>query len=312
MPEDPLHEHDNDADIRRWFRALGPPPQGQAPPYLRASVRAQIAQRRARRGLWAWLPQHWPAVLVPVLAAGLVLSLAMNVWWKIDSYQTARPLEQPVHAYQFLQALQENTALGTLVAARAAVREQPIGLGFALQDARIIFFRMGIMFTNALAALQSETLHIAAQHLDTLAKALHSVQAPQALSQYLREIQALQQSQRYSGAELAKFLALFEPLLAAEYAQTDTAVAVTLFRLGAWLETMALAAATGDPISQQQESAIRYFRSVLPVLQTPPEVEQAFAQMQRLMDAPALTEADWQTLRDLIQRTQKILGALDL
>jgi hypothetical protein len=236
----------------------------------------------------------------------------MNVWWKIDSHQTARPLEQPVQAYQFLQGLQENTALGTLVAARAAVREQPIGLGFALQDARIIFFRMGIMFTDALAALHSETLHVATQHLDTLAKALNGVQAPQALSQYLREIQALQQSQRYSGAELAKFLALFEPLLVAEYAQTDTAVAVTLFRLGAWLETMALAAATGDPISLQQEPAIRYFRSVLPVLQTPPEVEQAFAQMQRLMDAPALTEADWQTLRDLIQRTQKILGALDL
>jgi hypothetical protein len=248
-----------------------------------------------------------------VLAAGLILSLAVNVWWQIDSQQTARPLEQqPVYAYQFLQGLRENTALGTLVAARAAVREQPIGLGFALQDARIIFFRMGIMFTDALAALHSETLHVAEQHLDTLAKALNSVQAPRALAQYLRELQAMQQSQRYSGAELAKFLALFEPLFVAEYAPTDTAAAVILFRLGAWLETMALAAAAGDPISQQQEAAIRYFRSVLPGLQTPPEVEQALAQMQRLVNAPALTAADWQTLRDLIQRTQKILGALDL
>jgi hypothetical protein len=252
-------------------------------------------------------------MLVPVLAAGLVLSLAMNVWWKMDSPHIARPLEQqPVYAYQFLQDLQENTALGTLVAARAAVREQPIGLGFALQDARIVFSRMGILFTDALAALDSASLHIAARHLDTLAKALNSVQAPQALSQYLREIQTLQQSQRYSGVELAKFLALFEPLFVAEYAQTDTAAAVILFRLGAWLENMALAAAAGDPISLRQEPAIRYFRSVLPVLQTPPEVEQAFAQMQRLMNAPALTEADRQTLRDLIQRTQKIVGALDL
>ena len=53
MPRDTRkHEHSDDADLRRWFAALGPPPTGRASPLLRASVLAQIEQRRTRHGIW--------------------------------------------------------------------------------------------------------------------------------------------------------------------------------------------------------------------------------------------------------------------
>src|SRR5262245_61017929 len=106
MPQHQQHESHDDTDIVRWFQALGPPPQGQAPPHLRASVRAQIEQRQARRGIWAWLPQHWPAALVPALAVGLVLSLAVNVWRGLGTRISGIPPAPPVQAYQFLQTIQ--------------------------------------------------------------------------------------------------------------------------------------------------------------------------------------------------------------
>jgi hypothetical protein len=205
MPQHHDHDPREDADIIRWFQALGPPPQGQAPPHLRASVRARIEQQQARRGLWAWLPPPWPAVLVPALAVGLVLSLAVNIWWGIGRQAPATLTQPPpLQAYQFLHTMPGHAALGTLVASRPALREQPVGLGFALQDARIVFTRMGILFADALAALHGGVPQVAAQRLDTLARALGSVRAPPALLQYLGEIQSIQQSQRYASAELAK------------------------------------------------------------------------------------------------------------
>jgi hypothetical protein len=179
MPQRPQHEPGDEADLSRWFKTLGPPPQGRAAPHLRASVLAQIAQRRARRGLWAWLPPWRPAVWVPVLAMAFVLSLAVNIWWGIDRRGADPPLSpteaRPVHAYRFLHAIRSPTAIGSLVASHTAVEAQFVALGFALQDPRVIIFRMGILYTDALAALHSGTLDIATRRVYALGKALDSL-----------------------------------------------------------------------------------------------------------------------------------------
>ena len=179
MPQRPQHEPGDEADLSRWFKTLGPPPQGRDAPHLCASVLAQIAQRRARRGLWAWLPPWRPAVWVPVLAMAFVLSLAVNIWWGIDRRGADPPLSpteaHPVHAYRFLHAIRSPTAIGSLVASHTAVEAQFGALGFALQDPRVIIFHMGILYTDALAALHSGTLDIAARRVYALGKALDSL-----------------------------------------------------------------------------------------------------------------------------------------
>jgi hypothetical protein len=121
---------------------------------------------------------------------------------------------------------------------------------------------------------------------------------------------ALLQRQQYSGGELAKFLALFEALYETEYGKTAEAPEVLLFQLGAWLENMALAAAADDRAALKQAAAVQYFRRLLPKLAAPPEVRQAFDQMQPLVTAQTMTEHDVRTLRGLIQNVQQVLGAL--
>jgi hypothetical protein len=311
MPRKQRQEQSDDLDIRGWFKTLGPPPTGQAPPHLRASVLAQIEQRRARRGLWAWLPQGWPAAWAPALAAGLVLSVALNVWWGMARRDAGQPLAaRPAPVYQFQTGIQNAKALGTGVSTRVATGDQRAGLGFGPQDTRITFFRLGLIYADALATLRRDAFDAAAQRLDILARGLDSVQAPHVLSQYLSTLQTLLRSQRYTGEELAKFLALFEPLYEAEYATGKDGVEVTLFRLGAWLENMAIAAAASDQMSLRQEPAVVYFRQALTQLGAPPEVLTAFEQMRRLVTTQTMTDRAVRTLFALVQDVQKVLGAV--
>jgi hypothetical protein len=242
----------------------------------------------------------------------LVLSLAVNIWWGIERRGTEPPLSapesRPVHAYRFLQTIQSPTDIGSLVASHPAVEAPFVGLGFALQDPRVAIFRMGILYTDALAALHSGTLDVASRRVDALGKALQSLQAPPLLSHYLSEIHRLLQNQQYTGPEIAKFLALFEPLYAEELG-TDAAE-VRLFRFGAWSENMALAVAAGDQRALRQAAAVPYFRTSLLQLEAPASVIAALDRIQHLSTATPLTEEDLRALGSLVRTIQKTLGAL--
>jgi hypothetical protein len=275
---------------------------------------ARIEQRRARRGVWAWLQQGWPAALVPVLAAGLVLSLAMNIWWGIGAGERppAAPAvpARPPRVAHFLDHIQSNQALGTLVATTTAVEEQPVGLGFAPTDPRVTIFRMGMLYTDALASLHGGTTDVAARRVQSLRRTVESIPAPRVLAQYLQAMHTLLLQQSYSREEFAKFLALFEPLYEAEYG--PEAVEVQLFRLGGWLENMALAATVGDRTSLQQATVVLYFQNVLQQLDAPSDVLQAFTQMHHLLAQHTLSDRDLQTLLDLVRSVQRSLGALSV
>src|SRR5262245_38521726 len=78
-----------DPEILGWFHTLGPPPVGQAPPNLRVKVWARIAQQRARRGVFAWVPALGRPVWAVALA--LVLSVGLNVWWGVLSFGPRPP-----------------------------------------------------------------------------------------------------------------------------------------------------------------------------------------------------------------------------
>jgi hypothetical protein len=241
---------------------------------------------------------------------GLVLSLAVNIWWGIERRGADQPLPagRPVHAYRFLQTIQSSKAIGSLVASHTAVEAPFTGLGFALQDPRVIIFRMGILYTDALAALHSGTLDIATRRVDALGKATENLQAPPVLSHYLTEIHTLLQNRQYTGPEFAKLLELFEVLYEEELG--TNAAEVRLFRFGAWSENMALAAAAGDHSALQQAAVVPYFRTSLLQLDAPASVIEALDRIQRLSSTATLTEADMRALASLVRTIQKTLGAL--
>jgi hypothetical protein len=277
-------------------------------------VLAQVEQQQARHRAWAWMPQTWSPAWASAVVVGLVLSLAVNVWWGAKAIRSTASDEylhqQSLSTYRFQRGMQNAKALGTFVTARAAFGEQVVGLGFAPRDLRITFFRMGTLYTDALAALHSGALDVAAERVDALTKVLDHVQAPPALSHYLGEMQTLLPSRRYGGEELAKFLALFELLYEHEYAKPHEAGRVTLFQAGSWLENMYLAAAAGDKTSLKQGPTVQYFRRALTRLRAPHEVLEALNQLRHLIARQGMTDEDVQTILTLIQDVQQILGAM--
>jgi hypothetical protein len=323
MPNHTIDDPPKDPDVLRWFQALGPPPVGQVPPYLQAKVRARIAQEQARPKGFAWMPRLATPAWATALAVALLLSLGGHVWWGIRAFsshppgtrQTAstvpdnRSVTGRLSTYRFQVEMPRAKELGTLVAAHSTLREPPAAVGFTPQAARTTFFHMGTRYAEALAALQSGAVDIAAPRLDGLVRALATVQAPRLLAQYLREMQTLLQSQRYTGEELARFLALFEPLYEDAYVRTTTGEGWLLFRAGTWVENLSLAAAVGDPVALRQGGpALADVRRTLTQLQAPPEVLEALARLHRLVTAPTLTDQDLGTIRTLVQDLQGMLG----
>jgi hypothetical protein len=304
----------HDADIRQWFGVLPPPPAARVSPHLRARVLAQIEQRRASRCLSVWLPPLWSPTWAAVCVVGLVLSLAVNVWWSIGHFKASMSDpdrgHQPVPVSRHLPDMQQAQALGAVVSARTTFDEQIIGLGFVPYSERLIFFRMGTLYTDSLAALHSEALEVAAPRLRALIAAVEHLQAPRILAAYLHEMQTLLRSRRYAGKELATFLALFESLLEDTYTPTNVVNAATLFQVGAWLENIALAAAVGDAAALRQAPALRYCRRNLTQLDAPPEVLDTLAQLLQLVSAPEITDTDMRTIHTLVTEMQHTLAGM--
>ena len=317
-PQKPKPSHDDpprDATIARWFAALGPPPTGAAPPHLQAKVRARLAQSQAQQGLGAWLsrlglsPGGW------VLAAGLVLSLGLHVWWgwhtlgrQVSGVQQGPAARQEaggtaprLSIARWQRQIQPAHALGTFVAAHSALQEPATFVTFTPQAARSAFVHLGTLYAEALATLASGDMPATVQRLDVLGQLLARVQAPPALPHYLRAVHTLLQ-QGVPGEDVATMLALFEPLYDDAYAGAPSPEPVHLFRAGAWLENMALAAAARDVAALRSGgAALEAVRRTLTRVQAPPEVFSALAQVQHLLTQPGLTEDELRTTQNLVQ-----------
>lgn len=308
-PDEPTH----DPEIQQWFQALGAPPAPPASPYLQAKVRARILDKQTRPRLASWMNMLVNPVWASALAAALVLSLSANVWWGLTGQapQEVQVVSETssLPIYQFQARMRHAEAVEPEMMARVPVASEPVGRAFAShQDRRVAFFRLGTVYADALAALHSHTPDAVGARLTVLMDALHRLQAPDALAHYLRELLTLVQNQAYPDAELAQFLALFEPLYSSVYDSPEEPAALSLFQIGAWLENVALAAATHDPVLQQQTSALASYQDDLVRLQAPSKVLDAFTQLRALMAKPTLTAQDWHQIRPLVQTIQSVLG----
>jgi hypothetical protein len=321
QPNHPQPDPPKDPEIQGWFQALGSPQVGQVSPALRAHVRARIAQEQARLPIWSWLGRRTVPVWTAVVAVGLLLALGVQVWRGLPWGQPPLPgahqataldvlgAARRLHTYRFQAALPHAATLGTLVAARPVPSAPPPAVGFTPQATRTAFVRLGVLFAETVATLHGGAVEATAPRLDVLLQTLTTVQAPPTLTQYLRTMQTLLHSQQYSGDALASFLSLFEPLYEDAYAQTS-GEEVRLFRVGTWVENMALAAAVGAPTALRQEGqAIAEVRRVLTLLQAPHEVLDALTQIDHLLRQPTLTAEDLSTMHTLLQHIEQILGA---
>lgn len=322
-PHDVRDDPPKDSEILGWFHALGPPPGGQAPPDLHVKVWARIAQQRARRGVLAWVPALGRPGWATALALVLVLSIGLNVWWGVLTFGPRPPGARRVadgslsdlsaaghlRTYRFQAEMPRLHDLGPVVAAAPPLQEPAAVVGFTPQVVRTAFFRIGTLYAEALAALQGGAVEVASQRLDLLMQALARVQAPRVQAQYLGEIKTLLHSRQYGDEVVARFLALFEPLYEDVYATGNVTESVLLFRAGAWLENMYLAAASGDAVAVKRGGqAVDEVSSILARLHAPGGVLEALERLRPLVTRQSLTDRDMQAVRTLVQDMQTILS----
>jgi hypothetical protein len=324
MPQqDDLERYENTEarELLRLFEAVRPPHERQAPPDFRVKVRTRIEQRRAHRGFLAGMTHLLTPAWVPVLAAGLLLSLSVNVWlgfWAPEQRRHGErqmantPLgdsgsEAFVAAYRFQAGIQSDTALDTLVAAHSVIGEQAVAFGFAAKPERSRFFILGTLYAEALAALRSGNLDFAAQRLQAMERELVDLQMPRTLSLYISEMRTLLENRQYTGDVVGEFLSLFEPLYA-ESVRSKATDGLTLFRAGAWLENMVLAAAAGDKAALRQVHTVQYFNQEMKKLNAPKGVFDALEQLSGIMAKQDMADRDVKEVLKLVKKMQTLLG----
>ena len=310
-PEEPTH----DPEVQQWFQGLRQPPMQQMPPYLQAKVRARILHSQTRTGLGSWVSRFGHPVWATAVTAVLVLSLGANIWWGLGGQAGEAPVaaseSRALTVYPLQSQLPHTEALQAEVTARATTKPEWIGRGFASrQDRRVAFFRVGTIYAEVLAALYSQASDVASERLRLLTEILGQSQAPAILSSYLQEIATWMQSSTYTEADQTQLLALFEPLYVTVYNQQGNPDAVALFQLAAWLENMALAAATQEHKLNQQPAVLQTYHDALIRLQAPARALEAFSQIRALADKPDLTQAERNQIRHLVQTIQHILGTM--
>jgi hypothetical protein len=308
-------------DIIRLFAAIRSPHGVQAPRDFRAKVLARLAQRRAHRGRLAGWTRVLTPVWVPALAAGLLLSLSANVWlgfWALGQResgdrQTAIPVlgpldsDLPFDAYTFQAGIQSATDLGALATAHSVMGQQAVAFGFVAKAETARCFLIGALYAEALAYLRGGDLHGAAQRLAAIDTELVGSQAPRSLDQYLDKVRELLGSRRYASEALGEFLALFEPLYA-EYARSQGAERLLLFRAGAWSESVLLAAAAGDKAALRQAHAVQYFRQAMARLKAPKGVYDVLEHVSHLMGQQEMSDRDVKEVLRLVKKLQLLLG----
>jgi hypothetical protein len=295
---------------------------GKAPPDLRVKVLAQIEQQRARHARWVWLPV-WSPAWATACAVLLGLALGVNVWWSTRpsgapprTGQSAAmapdtlgvPGGSPI--YRFQAQMQHAQEVGQLIAVRPAPQDSPSVVGFMPQVERTAFVHIGILYTDVLGALRGGAMEAAEQHLELLAQRVTRAQAPHALPQYLRLVQTALQSRQHETEVVVRFLVLFEPLY--EDAYTTPALMapeVILFRTGAWLENMALAAASSDEAAVRQGgAAVEALRQALIPLHVPPEVLEGLQRLHARTARSVLTNQELSAVHTLVQQLQAMLS----
>jgi hypothetical protein len=123
-------------------------------------------------------------------------------------------------------------------------------------------------------------------------------------------VQTALQSQQHDAEVLVRFLALFEPLYEGAYATpAPMAEEVILFRAGAWLENLALAAASGDGTAVRHGSvSIAALRQALTQLHVPPQILAGLQRLHEHSARPAFTSQDLSAVHTLVQQLQAMLS----
>lgn len=318
-PNDPLahYEATEAQELIQLLHAAKPQADVQVP----ASFRVKVQSQKARRSTRAW-ERAWSSLTVSplwgaALAAGFLLSVGANAWLGTRLWERFAPGSAPRtgveqargavswNASTFQAGIQSQTPLGALVTA-SPLEPQGTAFGFA-PAAPVSAYRTGLLYADALAALRSGTLEVAAQRLTGLEQALTQAQAPTSLTTYVQTLGVVVARSQATDAGLEALLAPFETVYT-EYVTQQEGSQLPLFRLGTWVGTMALAAAAGDTSALHRGNVTGYFLDAMRQRQAPTGLLQALQRLNDLLGRPALTAPETTEVRKLLTTIHSLVG----
>lgn len=283
----------------------------QAPPFFFQGVMARVEQPQPRQSIFAAASSQLSGAWGLALAACLLLSLTFNALWGagvLGPPVAVQPRVYTVQAGPWQDRIHNGKELAGYIIAHSVSSAESDGLGLVALPAPALFFRAGTGYAETLALLRGDQTTQARQRVNQLIEALDAAGTPDVLIAYLREMQALIEAQRLSGATLTRFLALFETLYESAYQEQSEGAALTLFRTGAWLENMYLATQAGDRAALQQGPESAYFKHALQPLGVRPELLNALEQIGHHVSQPTISGQDIAAVRTLVQRLQHQLS----
>ncbi|ETX01769.1 MAG: hypothetical protein ETSY1_06135 [Candidatus Entotheonella factor] len=298
------YEQTEARDLIRLLEMSRPQKELRAPPDFRLKVLNKIHQAPARRGLLAWLSFDFAPTWAPALTAALlVLSLGVNVWFGTRALgpTEAPAIQVPVQAHAFQKDIRQDADLGALVAAQETGTELK-SYGFADKAAHEKSFLLGTFYAEALAYARSGDIDAARQRWQTLDQALSQTAEP--LLSYRRNMQEWLQQEPPAWASFQALLPLFEPAFVI-YVEDDNQQTLPLFRAGAWMTNMRLAAEAGDVDGLRRGNAAAYF---LAHLNAPKGVEEGLKRLDEWMAQKTLSEREIKMVIKTVKKMQQILG----
>ena len=212
-----------------------------------------------------------------------------------------------LNSYRFQSAIRRDQSLGTLATAHSTIGEQVLTFGFGAKSEEATFFLLGSLYAEAAAYLHSGDLAAAEKRLAAIEKECIRLQVPNSLYAYVSKVRNLLATQRYNAEVIGDFLALLQPFLE-DYAASQGPEKRTLFRAGAWLVDLSLAAAADDKHLLSQVHTLQYFTEEMKRLQAPQGVIDAFTELTDIAAKAELSDQDVKQVLKLVSKIQTILG----
>ncbi len=215
--------------------------------------------------------------------------------------------EETFDSSRFQSAIQSNKSLGALAKEQSALGGQSTSYGFAAKSEEAKFFIIGSLYSEALAYLKSGNSEEAAKRLEAIEHESINLHVPSSFYNYITKTHNIIQTKRYPADAQAEIISLFQPFFE-DYAKSKGEDKLTLFRAGAWLMDMSLAAAGGDNNLLRQPGKLDYFIKEMKRMDAPKGVLDALNEISKVAGKKEITDKDAENVLKQVKKIQTVLG----
>jgi hypothetical protein len=227
----------------------------------------------------------------------------------LSRYENLRVDPDPsFSAYAYQSALRPGVPIATLARDNSGFAQESSAFGFAASSKEARFLLVGASYAEALALLRGGDREGAAARVEAIEREAVNLGYPSALFNYTAKMRSVLSREPSGSKELElEFLSLFQPFFE-EFASQEGQDRLTLFRVGAWLVDMGIAAAAGDTVLLRQTETLAYFGAEMKRMDAPKGVQDALAEIATISGRDEIDERQQKRVLELVKTIRSLLG----